>query len=104
MSDVVIVSPRVPVLGRVAASHVSASKTHAQVNPGIAGLHAIFAKMLFRRRGHPDVFQVRTQRRGLYRSYHRNTSTLLCGRSPFDPTEELEHFAIKGRNIVGLAA
>ena len=33
---------RVPVLRRIAATHVAAVNAQAQVNPGIAGLQAVF--------------------------------------------------------------
>jgi len=36
------------VLGRVAAAHIAADKAHAQVDPGIAGLHAVLTNMLSR--------------------------------------------------------
>jgi hypothetical protein len=36
------------VLGRVAATHIAADKAHAQVDPGVAKLHAILTKMLVR--------------------------------------------------------
>jgi hypothetical protein len=36
------------VLGRVAAPHMSADETQAQVNPGITSLDAVFAYMLVR--------------------------------------------------------
>jgi hypothetical protein len=34
------------ILGRIAASHMSAGKTQAQMNPGVAGFDAVFAHML----------------------------------------------------------
>jgi hypothetical protein len=40
------------VLGRIAASHVAANHTHTQVDPGVAGFHAIFADMLV---GRPNL-------------------------------------------------
>ena len=36
------------VLGRVAATDIAADKAHAQVDPGIAGLHALLTNMLVR--------------------------------------------------------
>jgi hypothetical protein len=36
------------ILGRVTAAHVSADKTHAQVNPGITGFNALVANMFAR--------------------------------------------------------
>jgi hypothetical protein len=36
------------VLGRVAATDIAADKAHAQVDPGIAELHAILTNMLVR--------------------------------------------------------
>jgi hypothetical protein len=36
------------VLRRIAAGNVSADKTHAQMDPGVAGLHAVFATVALR--------------------------------------------------------
>jgi hypothetical protein len=45
MLRLVKVLGRVLVLGRVAAGRVSADEAHAQVNPAVARLHAIFANV-----------------------------------------------------------
>jgi hypothetical protein len=39
---------RVLVLGRVAAAHVPANHAHAQMDPGVAHLHAFFTNMRVR--------------------------------------------------------
>jgi hypothetical protein len=48
MFRVVKVPGGVFVLGRVATSDIPAYQAHAQVNPGIAGLHALVAHVLGR--------------------------------------------------------
>ena len=50
---------RVLVLRRVAAAHMSAGETQAQMNPGVARFHTIFAHMLVRFLDF-DLVQVRT--------------------------------------------
>jgi hypothetical protein len=40
------VSRGVLVLGGIAAAHVPAFQAHAQVDPGVAGLHAVFTNVL----------------------------------------------------------
>jgi len=47
------------VLGRVAATDIAADKAHAQVDPGIAGLHAILTNM-FVRFSYFDLIEVGT--------------------------------------------
>jgi hypothetical protein len=48
MLGVVKVFGRVLILGRVATGRMSADQAHAQVNPRIASLNAVFAYMLIR--------------------------------------------------------
>jgi len=36
------------ILGRIATTHMPAGKTQAQVNPGVASFHAVFANVLIR--------------------------------------------------------
>jgi hypothetical protein len=45
MRRLLVVFGGVPVLGRIAASDVTASEAKPEMNPRVAGLHAVFANM-----------------------------------------------------------